>query len=197
MNAKLMFPSRPKVEYRVEKELFKRCIRCDVDDIKRELIIIKESRLYIIIFAAVFMLLAAVKNNYIRRDICSFAVAFSNIVCKCAAKLDLAFAKAAGIAGKIENQTAAQICGGLIYFVLLILFLAVFIGILWLLSYTLVYMFKEYWKSIHSGIAVFTAAIMIIVVDTPLVTECEVSTILIYFCFMAIMIGLYEILNRA
>ncbi len=90
-----------------------------------------------------------------------------------------------------------QVCDILIYFMLLILFLVVFIGVLWLLSYAIVYIFKEYWKSIHSGIAVFAAAIMIIVVDTPLVTECEVSTMLIYFCFMAIMIGLYEILNRA
>ena len=72
----------------------------------------------------------------------------------------------------------------------------VFIGVLWLLSYAIVYIFKEYWKSTHSGIAVFAAAIMIIVVDTPLVTECEVSTIPIYFIFTAILIGLYEILDR-
>ena len=72
----------------------------------------------------------------------------------------------------------------------------VFIGVLWLLSYAVVYIFKEYWKSIHSGIAVFVATVIIIAVDTPLVTGCEVSTILIYFIFTAIMIGLYEILNR-
>ena len=197
MNAKLMFPSRPKVEYRVEKELFKRCIRCDIDDVKSKLRAAKDNMQFVTVFTVVFMLLAAIKNNYIRRDICALAVSFSNLVCKCAAKLDLAFTKAAEIADKIENQTAAQICGGLIYIVLLILFLAVFIGVLWLLSYALVYMVKEYWKSIHSGIAVFIAAIMIIAFDTPLVTECEVSTILIYFIFTAIMIGLYELLERA
>ena len=181
MNAKLMFPSRPKVEYRVEKELYKRCIRCNIEDVKRELSAAKENRLYLLIFTAVFMLLAAIKNNYIRRDICSLAAAFSNSVCKCAAKLDLVFTKAAGIADKIENQTAAQVCNILIYFVLLILFLVVFIGVLWLLSYAIVYIFKEYWKSIHSGIAVFVATVIIIVVDTPIVTECKVSTIFIYF----------------
>lgn len=192
MNAKLMYPPKPKVEYR--ERLYQKCKDCDVREVKKEL---EETEFFAVknfVFTALFMLLAALKNAFIRRDVCVLAVSFSRIVCKCGGKIHLALTKAASASDKINDPTAARVLGCLIYILLTIITAIFVIGVFWLLSYTLVYLFKKYWKGVYSELCIISAAIVILLFDKPLFSECG-NTILIFFIFTGIMIALYEFLR--
>ena len=192
MNAKLMYPPKPKVEYR--ERLYQKCRDCDVREVKKEL---EETELFavkIFIFTALFTLLAALKNAFIRRDICVLAVSFSRIVCKCDGKIHLALTKAASISDKINDPTAARVLGCLIYILLTIITAIFVIGVFWLLSYTLVYLFKKYWKGVYSELCIISAAVVILFFDKPILSECG-NTILIFLILAGIMAVIFEILR--
>ena len=192
MNAKLIFPPKPKVEYR--ERLYQKCKDCDVREVKKEL---EETEFFAVknfIFTALFMLLAALKNAFIRRDICTLAVSFSRIVCKCGGKIHLALTKAAHTANSITDPTAAKIVGILIYILWAIIIAAIIIAVLWLLSYTLVHLVNKYWKGVYSELCIISAAVVILLFDKPLFSEC-INTILIFFILTGIMIALYEFLK--
>ena len=192
MNVKLLFPPKPKVEYR--ERLYQKCKDCDVREVKKEL---EETELFAVknfIFTALFMLLAALKNTFIRRDICTLAVSFSRIVCKCGGKIHLVLTKAAHTANSITDPTAAKIVGGLIYILWAIIIAAIIIAVLWLLSYTLVHLVNKYWKDIYSELCIISAAVVILFFDAPIFSEC-INTILIFFVLTGILTVIYEILR--
>ena len=174
--------------------LYQKCKDCDVREVKKELEETEFFAVKIFIFTALFTLLAALKNAFIRRDICTLAVSFSRIVCKCSGKIHLALIKAARAADKINDPTVAKILGCLIYIVLAIIIAVITIGVLWLLSYTLVHLVNKYWKDIYSELCIISAAVVILFFDAPIFSEC-INTILIFFILTGIIIALYEFLR--